>query len=73
VLLHIGQGLRRDPATGAVATTGTPESRERFSRREGRLSGISREFEKNDRYVVVEKFGESAVGAIKLDPGRRAR
>jgi hypothetical protein len=34
---------------------------------------VERVVEKNDRYVVVEKFGGSAIAAIKLDPRRRAR
>jgi hypothetical protein len=31
---------------------------------------VERIVEKNGRYVVVEKFGESAIAAIKLDPRR---
>jgi hypothetical protein len=31
---------------------------------------VERVIEENDRFVVVEKFGESAVVAIKLDPRR---
>src|SRR5437016_14174953 len=37
------------------------------------LPAVERVVEKNDRYLVVEKFGESAIAAIKLDPRRRAR
>jgi SpoU rRNA methylase family enzyme len=37
------------------------------------IADVERIVEKNDRYVVVEKVGESAVAAIKLDPRRRAR
>ena len=33
---------------------------------------FERVVETNDRYIVVEKFGESAITAIKLDPRRRA-
>lgn len=32
------------------------------------IPAVERIVEKNDRYVVVEKFGESAVAAIELDP-----
>jgi hypothetical protein len=34
---------------------------------------VERVVEKNDRYLVVEKFGESAIAAIELDPRRRVR
>lgn len=34
------------------------------------IPSIERVVEVNDRYVVVEKFGESAVAAVKLDPRR---
>jgi hypothetical protein len=37
------------------------------------IPDVERIVERNDRYVVVEKFGESAVAAIKHDPRRRAR
>jgi hypothetical protein len=37
------------------------------------IPDVERIVEKNNRYVVVEKFGESAIAAIKLDPRRRAR
>lgn len=33
---------------------------------------VERIVEKNNRYIVVEKFGEGAIAAIKLDPRRRA-
>ena len=33
---------------------------------------VERIVERDDRYIVVEKFGESAVAAIKLAPRRRA-
>jgi len=34
------------------------------------IPAVERIAEQNERYVVVEKFGESAVTAIKLDPRR---
>jgi hypothetical protein len=35
---------------------------------------VERVVDRNDRYVVVEKFGEAGAAAIKLDPrARRAR
>jgi hypothetical protein len=34
---------------------------------------VERVIEENERFVVVEKFGESAVVAIKLDPRRSRR
>ena len=33
-------------------------------------TAVERVVERNDRYIVVEKFGESAATAIKLDPRR---
>jgi hypothetical protein len=36
------------------------------------IPGVERVVETNARYVVVEKFGESAITAIRLDPRRRA-
>jgi SpoU rRNA methylase family enzyme len=36
------------------------------------ITAVERVVEKNDRYIVVEKLGESAAAAIKLDPRRRA-
>ena len=35
------------------------------------IPAFERVVEENWRYVIVEKFGESAVAAIKLDPRRR--
>lgn len=35
------------------------------------LPAVERVVEKNDRYLVVEKLGKSAVAAITLDPRRR--
>jgi hypothetical protein len=35
------------------------------------IPGVERVVEENPRFVVVEKFGESAAAAIKLDPRRR--
>jgi hypothetical protein len=35
------------------------------------IPDVERVVEENDRFVVVEKFGESAIVAIKLDPRRR--
>jgi hypothetical protein len=37
------------------------------------LRGVERVVETNDRYVVVEKIGESAIAAIDLDRGRCSR
>jgi hypothetical protein len=37
------------------------------------IPAVERVVEQNDRFVVVEKFGESAKAAIKLDPRRRSR
>jgi hypothetical protein len=37
------------------------------------IPDVERIVEKNDRFVVVEKFGESAITAINLDPRRRPR
>jgi hypothetical protein len=34
------------------------------------IPAVERVVETNERYVVVEKFGQSAVTAIKLDPRR---
>ena len=34
---------------------------------------VERVVEQNERFVVVEKFGESAKAAIRLDPRRRSR
>jgi hypothetical protein len=36
------------------------------------ISDVERVVEDHESYVVVEKFGESAIVAIKLDPRRRA-
>jgi hypothetical protein len=33
---------------------------------------VERVVETNERYVIVEKFGEAAITAIKLDPRRPA-
>jgi hypothetical protein len=35
------------------------------------ISTVERVVEQNERYVVVEKFGESAIAAIQRDPRRR--
>jgi hypothetical protein len=35
------------------------------------IPAAERVVENNDRYIVVEKFGESAAAAIELDPRRR--
>jgi uncharacterized Zn finger protein len=35
------------------------------------IPAVERVVENNDRYTVVEKFGESALPAIKHDPRRR--
>jgi len=37
------------------------------------IPDVERIVETTDRFVVVEKFGESAIAAIKLDPRRRPR
>jgi hypothetical protein len=34
------------------------------------IPGVERVVEQNERFVTVEKFGESALAAIKLDPRR---
>ena len=34
---------------------------------------VERVVEQNERFVTVEKFGASAIAAIKLDPRRRAK
>jgi hypothetical protein len=34
------------------------------------IPAVERVITKNERYIVVEKFGESAITAIKLDPRR---
>jgi hypothetical protein len=34
---------------------------------------VERVIEQNERFVTVEKFGESALAAIKLDPRRRTK
>jgi hypothetical protein len=34
---------------------------------------VERVVEQNERFVVVEKFGESAKAAVRLDPRRRSR
>jgi uncharacterized protein (DUF1499 family) len=36
------------------------------------IPAVERVVEANERYVVVEKFGEAAITAIKLDPRRPA-
>ena len=36
------------------------------------IPAVERVVETTNRYVVVEKFGESAIAAIKLDPRRRS-
>lgn len=36
------------------------------------IPAVERVVEQNERFVVVEKFGESAKAAIRLDPRRRA-
>ena len=36
------------------------------------IPAVERVVETNDLYIVVEKFGESAIAAIKLDPRQRA-
>jgi hypothetical protein len=35
------------------------------------IAAVERVVEQNERFVVVEKFGESAKTAIRLDPRRR--
>jgi hypothetical protein len=35
------------------------------------IPAVERVVERNERFVVVEKFGESAKAAIRLDPRRR--
>jgi hypothetical protein len=35
------------------------------------IPDVERVVEQNERFVTVEKFGESALAAIKLDPRRR--
>jgi hypothetical protein len=35
------------------------------------IPAVERVVEQNERFVIVEKFGESAIAAIKLDPRRR--
>jgi hypothetical protein len=37
------------------------------------IPDVERIVERHDGFVVVEKFGESAKAAIRLDPRRRAR
>lgn len=37
------------------------------------IPAVERVIERHDGYVVVEKFGESANTAIRLDPRRRTR
>ncbi len=37
------------------------------------IPAVERVVERNERFIVVEKFGESAVAAIKLDPRRQDR
>lgn len=37
------------------------------------IPDVERVVEQNERFVVVEKFGESALAAIKLDPRRRTK
>jgi hypothetical protein len=37
------------------------------------LPDVERVVERHDKFVVVEKFGESAKAAIRLDPRRRAK
>lgn len=36
------------------------------------IPAVERVIEQNPRFIVVEKFGESAIAAIKLDPRRRS-
>jgi hypothetical protein len=36
------------------------------------IPDVERVVEQNERFVTVEKFGESALAAIKLDPRRRS-
>jgi len=43
----------------------------RFAVRAGHeIAVVERVVETNERYVIVEKFGEAAITAIKLDPRR---
>jgi|tagenome__1003787_1003787.scaffolds.fasta_scaffold20293641_2 hypothetical protein len=35
------------------------------------IPGVERVVEQNERFLIVEKFGESAKAAIRLDPRRR--
>jgi hypothetical protein len=37
------------------------------------IPDVERVVEQNKRFVVVEKFGESGLAAIKLDPRRRTK
>jgi hypothetical protein len=37
------------------------------------IPDVERVVEQNERFVTVEKFGESALAAIKLDPRRRTK